>query len=391
MFDASPQFEGEANKTYFNRLSAIYGRHWTAIETAFYRGRRNMSMVTTHQVLQKGEVVSQKQSLLPEPTPIPKGHVVVGTSVFSNGNKWVKTARSGIYDIPVEDIEEAVNSYVSSLNWEPMKIEVKPSGVASILVYTDVHVGMDVEHNSTFGGSWNEEALEQRRIKMVEQVISNCSKSSHIVIVDLGDFVDGYEGYTTRGGHVLPQNMDTEEAFRVGSNFKLNLIRDLRSAGFSLETHTITNDNHSGAFGYLVSYHVGKIAEAAFGIDKNFTYRKFINHFIVGKHCFILTHGKDRKSRKFGFPLVQDKKAMTQISDYIDHHRLYDYHIHFMKGDSHQALFDFSNQRWDYLNYPCLSPASAWVQENFTKGRSGFVIHTFSDSEKAIEVKPYFF
>ena len=36
-----------------------------------------------------------------------------------------------------------------------------------------------------------------------------------IYVCDLGDAVDGWNGYTTRGGHKLPQNMSNKEVFET--------------------------------------------------------------------------------------------------------------------------------------------------------------------------------
>ena len=39
---------------------------------------------------------------------------------------------------------------------------------------------------------------------------------------------------------------------------------------------------------------------------------------------------------------------------------------------------------FDYYNYPAGSPSSQWVQNNFKKGRRGFVIENFKGLENNI-------
>ena len=51
----------------------------------------------------------------------------------------------------------------------------------------------------------------QETCLFVEQNI----KSDTLIIDDLGDFMDGWDGETTRKGHKLPQNMDNQKAFDV--------------------------------------------------------------------------------------------------------------------------------------------------------------------------------
>ena len=44
---------------------------------------------------------------------------------------------------------------------------------------------------------------------------------------------------------------------------------------------------------------------------------------------------------------------------------------------------------FDYYNYPAASPSSQWVQNNFKKGRKGFVLETFKGLTNTI--KPIFY
>ena len=65
--------------------------------------------------------------------------------------------------------------------------------------------------------------------------------------------------------------------------------------------------------------------------------------------------------------------------------------IVFKKGDSHQALFDMcTTDDFFYFNYPALSPSSMWVQNNFKKGRRGFVLESFKEESDTHELKPIF-
>lgn len=114
-------------------------------------------------------------------------------------------------------------------------------------------------------------------------------------------------------------------------------------------------------------------------------YRHFINHYIHGNHCFILTHGKDEKNLKFGFKPILDKLATDKINEYIEVNDLHNYWITFEKGDSHQQLFDqTTSDKFNYNNYMALSPASEWVQTNYKRGRSGFSIMIMDPNRKEI-------
>jgi hypothetical protein len=258
------------------------------------------------------------------------------------------------------------------------------------VVYTDVHLAMNPNPDgySLYGGKWDEEEVDLRLAKMVNHTLSK--QDSNILYLDeLGDFMDGWNGQTTRGGHDLPQNMDNQKAFDVGFRFKIRLIDALMKNYDKIVCHNVCNDNHAGAFGYVVNSAFKTYIELKYADNVEvINQRKFIDHYTVGKYTFILTHGKDAKDLKFGFKPHLDDKQSNKIKGYIDEHFLYtkDSIIEFSKGDSHQYLFDnSSSDSFNYYNYPALSPSSSWVQTNFKKGLSGFVQFSYyEDDTRAI-------
>jgi hypothetical protein len=263
------------------------------------------------------------------------------------------------------------------------------------LVWTDVHVGMDASRKglALYPVDWNAGVLMDRISEMIDFVLVN--KVSHTLIIDeLGDFMDGWDGETTRKGHKLPQNMTNEEAFDAGLKAKLYLIERLSREYSHIVCNNICEDNHAGSFGYVVNSAFKQIVDYKFDNVAVVNHQKFINHYIFGAHAFIITHGKDSRNLKFGFKPMLDPRTTEKISQYIRHNnelRSIE-NIEFSKGDSHQCLFDMcTSDEFDYFNYPAFSPSSEWVQTNFKKGRSGFVMQNISfDSAQKI-TKTYFF
>ena len=89
-----------------------------------------------------------------------------------------------------------------------------------------------------------------------------------------------------------------------------------------------------------------------------------------------------------------DPRSVEKISQYIRHNNELRgcKYIEFSKGDSHQCLFDMStSDEFDYFNYPAFSPSSEWVQTNFKKGRSGFVMQNIDIHSDRKNIKPFFF
>lgn len=272
---------------------------------------------------------------------------------------------------------------------EPIKIkkdcELKSTSLFDRLVYTDVHVGMNVNPDgySLYGGAWDEFELEKRLEIMVNHTIKH-KKSNTLIIKCLGDFMDGYNAMTTRGGHELPQNMDNQKAFDVGLRFKIRLIDSLVPHFENIQCINICDDNHSGSFGYIVNSAFKTYVELKYpNVVEVINQRKFIDHYIIKNRCFILTHGKDGKNLKFGFKPILDAKQIEKIKNYIDENKLHNYKIEFSKGDSHQYIFDNSTSKhFQYQNFPAFSPPSQWVQTNFQNSISGFVHFNYYENQK---------
>jgi hypothetical protein len=178
--------------------------------------------------------------------------------------------------------------------------------------------------------------------------------------------------------------MDNQKAFDIGLLFKIKLIDSLMPFYNEIQCVNICNDNHAGSFGYIVnsafkSYVELKYRDSVTVINQ----RKFIDHYIIDKRCFILTHGKDDKSLKFGFKPVLDSNQIEKIKNYIDENKLHGYKIEFSKGDSHQLMFDSSTSKhFEYQNFGAFSPPSNWVQTNFQNSISSFSFFNYFENQK---------
>lgn len=258
------------------------------------------------------------------------------------------------------------------------------------LTYSDVHIGMDTDKdkNSMYAVEWNKETILETAKTIVSKTIEQ-QKSPFLVVDELGDFLDGFNAQTTRGGHALPQNMTNEEAFDCALEFKMILVDGLVSYYDEILFNNICNDNHAGAFGYFVNKAFKDIVKIKYPGIKVVNHRKFMNHYFVNGVCSIISHGKDDKTLKFGFKPFLDSKGLEKIDQYCKQNEIYKRAelIIFKKGDSHQCLFDMcTSDDFYYYNYPALSPSSQWVQNNFKKGRRGFVNESFNGLESSIKV-----
>ena len=296
----------------------------------------------------------------------------------------------------IEDVD--LLSSISNLLIDVPKVKLikRPnSKLTDRLIYTDVHVGMDASRKdlAQYAMDWNKDELFKRVNIMVSEVVAN--KTSNTIIVDeLGDYMDGYNAQTTRGGHALPQNMTNEECFDSGLTAKMILVKELSKHWEYVVFNNICEDNHAGSFGYIVNSAFKSLCEVSFNNVEVNNFQKFINHYFIGSHCHVITHGKDSRNLKFGFKPHLDAKQIEKIDQYLKNEKIYNKaeFIEFTKGDSHQYLMDCaSTDDFDYFNVMAFSPSSEWVQTNFKKGRSGFVMQSIDNNKRGKVTKPFWF
>ena len=296
----------------------------------------------------------------------------------------------------VEDVD-VLKSIQSLINDVPKITLIKKpkSKLTDRLIYTDVHVGMDASRSglAQYAFDWNKEELFKRIKVMVNKAVEN--KTSNVIVVDeLGDYMDGYNGQTTRGGHSLPQNMSNEQSFDNGLTAKMMVAKELSNHWEYVTFNNICEDNHAGSFGYIVNSAFRSLCEVSFNNVEVVNHQKFMSHYFIGKHCHVISHGKDSRNLKFGFKPMLDSKQIEKIDQYLKNEKIYgkSEYIEFAKGDSHQYLMDCcTSDDFNYFNVMAFSPSSEWVQTNFKKGRSGFVVQSINNTLNEKTTTPYWF
>lgn len=363
------------------------------IERQRARPNKRKFVETIKKLDKKGEIVSSVEKLQAKPIEVPDNFEVIKVSTSkTTGQQWVQyAAKKEEEEIKDFDYEAIIKKHIKRLDRLVVPV-IDRAADFDRLVITDVHIGMETNKydNSMYAVKWDRKEVLKDCTRICEETIKE-RQSNFIVVDDYGDLMDGFDGKTTRGGHDLPQNMTNEEAFDTAVEFKIKLIEPLLLHYTKVEVNNICNDNHSGSFGYFVNKTMKDILELKYDNVKVTNHRKFINHYFVGNICFVISHGKDDKSLKFGFKPQLKPDSIEKIDQYCKNYGIYKKAelVIFCKGDSHQALFDMaSSDDFYYFNYPALSPSSQWVQNNFKKGRRGFFLESFKGLD--IYLKPKF-
>jgi len=300
--------------------------------------------------------------------------------------------------ITKEDIEDVVRDVLS--DYKPIPIQTNDIAFESALkvVLSDIHVGLEPnpEGNSLFAYEYNAEIFNKNLDSVYDSVLQEYKENGTFelfVLDDLGDGLDGWDGFTTRGGHKLDQNMNNKEAFETYVKGKYSLIRRIVESGVAKKyvVRSVSNCNHSGDFGWIANKTVQYMVSCS-GLE-NVEFKlldRFMEHFNWGDHCFILTHGKDKKHMNRGLPLTLNDRAVNFINDYIDHYEIKSKYIHVEKGDLHQVGYQ-RTKKFDYRNYMTFAPPSAWVQHNFGDTYSGYSVQIVPKYSNRIKHSDIFF
>ena len=340
-----------------------------------------------------GDVVSSLEKLQSKPIDVPDGFEVIKISTSkTTGQQWVQYAprkETAAEVVESFDFKSVIEKYIKPIILKKVERKTYSKDFDSLTI-TDVHIGMDtdIDNNTMYVKEWNKKELIKSADIVIEQTLEE-QASSVLYVDELGDLLDGFNAQTTRGGHALPQNMTNEECFDAALEFKLKILYGLVNNYTEIHFNNICNDNHSGAFGYFVNEAFKQIAELQFENVTVTNHRKFLNHYFVNDICFIISHGKDDKSLKFGFKPQLDFKGAEKIDQYCKQNGIYKKSdlVIFKKGDSHQALFDMcTSDDFYYYNYPALSPSSNWIKNNFKLGRRGFVNESFKGLKNYMKI-----
>lgn len=289
-------------------------------------------------------------------------------------------------------IKKIISDALIGFNAEPLKIEIKPvqNEVALMVYLSDMHVGAhNDETESLFSSAYDADEFAERLVKVLNKIGEFgklYGRIDSVYICNLGDNLDGFNANTTRGGHELPQNLNNREQFTTYVNGMMRFFTSLYEMNISNNIHfmSVGDCNHSGDFGYTSNWALLKIMELRFPEVQLRLFDKFIEHFEYGNHCFIMTHGKDKKHKKHGFPLSLDTKTELYFNDYIIHSNVdRNKHISVVKADLHSNNCQ-AGKFFRYRNTMSLYGGSPWIDANFGYTKPGVSFDIVSKNDHQI-------
>lgn len=336
----------------------------------------------------------------------------VGVDVKNAPMLWLKTKDESVRvtnpyyeDKSIVDIKQIIETSIDNVLNRFKKLKSvykvntnKTNKKALKVTISDDHVGLEPnpDNNSLFNYEYNGKIYDKSYSKVFESIVKEYNthgKFDLLLLDNLGDEQDGWNGLTTRGGHKLPQNMTNAEVFETCVDVKVKLITSLvkNNIAKKIILRKVVNDNHSGDFGHTINIAVKKIINLLYSEDlvQVETLTKLLEHRFYGKHCFILTHGKDAKNMFKGLPLHLNDKTINYINDYINFYNIKSEFIHVEKGDLHQIGYNKCNT-FDYRNFMSFAPPSSWLQHIFGDSYSGYSIQVVPKDNNEISHTDYF-
>lgn len=263
-------------------------------------------------------------------------------------------------------------SFLVDLDIKVPKFEIrKPSKDSKkylILYISDMHIGAKVSNRSIYENNFDYAEALNRMKYILENIHSTCENLdiTRIIVCNLGDSLDGMNQQTTRGGHLLPQNMDNKEQFSNYLNLMTFLFKSLSSSGQFNEIMYVASDggNHDGEVGWMANVALEAILKTSNPDIEVVIFDKFIDYFTVENHAFILCHGKDARDMFKNMPLTINDRVENQINEFIDYNGIDTKNIHFIKGDLHQSATTYA-RKFRYKSVGSFFGSSEWIHKNF--------------------------
>ena len=165
----------------------------------------------------------------------------------------ITTKKSWHEQLGLTSVDDALdtikNKFKDEITPIEIKVEDKDNRKALFIYLADLHIGAKTSNNSLFPNEYNAAVFKERLNHVLVTIKQNkefFGVFDALYIVNLGDALDGYNKQTTRGGHILPQNLDNNEQLDTFFEAHKNLFDSIVSlnAAKRIEYIACTNDNH---------------------------------------------------------------------------------------------------------------------------------------------------
>jgi hypothetical protein len=266
----------------------------------------------------------------------------------------------------VGSLFEHLLTYDSKFKNEKPNLEIPDNLSETLIIWlSDLHIGA---YNEKFGFYQLPNYDKKEIVRRLDKIISTFAgfHYENIVIADLGDSIDQYNKETTRGGHLLPNNMTDKEMSHLYLDcmeYFFKNIKDLIKAT-NYVYFSVGESNHSGNFGWALNLALSyKLQQKGW---KTYVSDYPIDDFTIDNMKFICTHGKDNQNQSKQFPLTLNPQTELYFANYIAEKKLNQNNekIYVIKGDLHQYAYT-SGKQFDYISVGSMYATSNYIAANW--------------------------
>ena len=281
-----------------------------------------------------------------------------------------RRAEEGIGFVLTDEVKQFIKEGFLDIKPFTFIVNNKPKSVKTQIFWiSDMHVG-SCNFNPQYGSSWTLERVEERVLSLVEHVV----ETDELIIVNLGDSLDGLQKKTTRGGHLLDQSLDDRQmmigVFQVFQKL-FTVLSELQKNGTVNKIRFISTgeSNHTNMDGIL-GFFISEWLKVKYPLIESQIAISVIDKFESHEHIFLFLHGKDSRHARNGVPLHLDLKTEVYFRRLFDEMGVVPSDkTHIYSGDLHREAFD--KQKFTYNKVACLASPSDWAQVNFASNDSG--------------------
>jgi hypothetical protein len=242
----------------------------------------------------------------------------------------------------------------------------KKEGKSVIYIYlSDLHVGASSSNDYSLYSNPYDKGEIARRLNRIAQTIielDDIHVFSDIIICNLGDSLDSYNGKTARGTEINSE-LNNKDQIKTYIELMIEFFSTIvTNVGAQVHYYCVGESNHGGDFDYVTNYALSQILNLNFDVKCTIA-DKSIEHFTFNNLTTIYSHGNDNKNMFKGMPLSINDKTENYINQYIDYNNLSG-NIVFVKGDLHQSATTYG-KRFKYKSVGSVYGSSDWIMSNF--------------------------
>lgn len=233
-------------------------------------------------------------------------------------------------------MENFVNNPNIEFERKPIPIIKNDNSKTLILFLADMHIGAKVESGSMYENNYDMEAVQERIITIISYLYS-LGRFYKIVVVNVGDALDGMDNQTARRDHFMPQNMDNKEqvyGYISAIRYLFQEMINLKLAE-SYSFLSVPCGNHGGITEWTASNLVAAQLKLEYPDIEVYVSDSFFLRYDVDEYTYFICHGKDDKFMKKGLPMNLDPKNEVLLTQYIASQPNLKKNVNIVSGDLH--------------------------------------------------------